>query len=132
MTPRQRNQIRAALTFWSAVAETSRVHPIAHPKVQPFFGTGQPTPLTEDEIADLIVLFGQEQDNLRPVTIAYAARGTGLTAARLRHQVWRDAIRPIEFPGCPLPLYNPLDLIASARKIAERDAEQRKKYHVGT
>ena len=132
MTPRQRNQIKAALVFWSVVAETSRVHPMEHPKVQPFFGDGQPTPLTGGEIVDLLASFdmGPYADGI--ITLRYAVQldGRGITVDRLRRQISRDMISPIKLEGCLVELYRPCDVTPSLRRIAERDAKQRGRYRV--
>lgn len=131
LTPRQRNQIKAALTFWNAVAETSRVHPMEHPKVGQYF-MGDLSSLTPEAIDDLITFFDNKFDPSTLVTIRYMAHTTGLSVARLRAQANRDGTKPIHFEGCPTGLYSPCDLIAAVRRIAEQDAQQRQKYHAKT
>lgn len=133
LNPRQRNQIKAALTFWNAVAETSRVHPMEHPKVRSFF-EGELTPLIVGEIDDLITLFNLECDQEQKiVTIAYMVHSLqqyGLSRARLKMQAERDNVESVTIHGSPIKLYNPTDLVPCARKIAERDAQTERKYHV--
>jgi len=129
---RQRNQIKAALTFWNAVAETSRVHPMEHPHVRAFF-QGDSTPLIAGEIDDLIVFYNMECDQEKSiVTLSYMIRSLqqpGLTKARLKLQAKRDNVEPVTIHGGPSRYYNPTDLIPCARKIKERDAQMMKKYH---
>lgn len=130
-TQRQRDQIKAALIFWSGVAKTSRVHPIEHPAVQSFYGRDMPSLLTEDEIDDLVEFFKGHYTLGSLVTIPYLANSlSGISAARLTAQVRRDGIRPIRFPGCDVRLYRPPDLCAAARKITWRDKGLMWKYHV--
>jgi len=151
LTPRQRNQIKAALTFWNAVAETSRVHPMEHPKVQQFFQDGNLSSLTAEEINDLITLFdvtfsvdckteqrkaiitdGYGDHSLMTIRHLAHVFGEGVTAARLALQVRRENVRPILFGGCRTHLYRPRDLVRCARHIVERDAQMEQKYHAKT
>lgn len=129
LTPRQRNQIKAALTFWNAVAETSRVHPMEHPKVGRYFMGGLSS-LTPEAIDDLITFFDNEFDLTTLVTMRdmAATLGADISIARLSTQAKRDGIQPIRFRGCSTGLYRPSDLIKSARIIRERDAQHEQKY----
>lgn len=130
LTPRQRNQIKAALTFWNAVAETSRVHPMGHPKVRSFF-EGDLTPLIAGEIDDLLSFFDEFEPHTL-VTLRHIAQTRELSVARLRTQAIRDKIKSVHFENCPIDFYHPYDLIAAVRKIKERDAQMEQKYHAKT
>lgn len=130
LNPRQRNQIKAALTFWNAVAETSRVHPMEHPKVQQFFQEDL-TSLIAGEIDDLIMLFSTELHNEEIATLRHIVRSLnqyGVSAIRLRGQLDRDGVESILIHGSPIKLYHPSTVIQSARKIVERDTQMKRKY----
>ena len=92
-TDRQWNQIRAALTFWNAVAESSRVHPMEHPAVRGFFGNDKPTPLTEEEIKTLLVLRPTPGESLTTLTIA--SKETGISRDRLWRRLKALGAKPV-------------------------------------
>jgi len=92
-TDRQWNQIRAALTFWNAVAESSRVHPMEHPAVRGFFGNDKPTPLTEEEIKTLLVLRPTPGKSLTTLTIA--SKETGISRDRLWRRLKASGAKPV-------------------------------------
>lgn len=129
LSNRQWNQIRAALAFWRAVAETSRVHPIKHPAVQPYFGDDRPTPLMDDEI-EAILMLPTPPDGPGMSTINKTADHFGVVAATLRFQLKRMGEKPV-FKLGGVHFYEPTVLAAAVRVIQERDKAFRKRYHVG-
>jgi hypothetical protein len=127
---RQLRTIRASLIFWRAVAEHSRVHPLAHPKVAEFVGD-QPV-LTEAEIEAMLgnVLMW-EPGPVEP--LGYPLSVVALTQverARVVRELRRMGVAPLTCTGKAYT-YRIEDLNRAKATLAERDeaafrAKQRK------
>lgn len=123
-TDRQWNQIRAALAFWNAVAESSRVHPMEHPAVQKYFGDDKPTPLAISEIeAVLLAPTARVTDPVTTITIA--SKDTGISRERLWRQLRKMGVEPCVVHGKTY-LYSAGDM--SAAIIACLDKPKRKRH----
>lgn len=114
-TDRQWNQIKAALTFWSAVAESSRVHPMEHPSVRDYFGNDKPTPLTKEEIEAL--LLAADVNKMDPLTtITIVSEKTGISRERLQRQLDKMGVEPSMIYGRTY-IYSSMALMTAARVL---------------
>jgi|GEM_PF-4852353 len=121
LTDRQWNQIKAALTFWQSVAESSRLHPMEHRSVRHLFE--KLTPLTDKEITTLAA--SSPKDEVIGYPIKPFARDRGVRVQEVRCMLRRLNIQP----SCPAStkLYRREDLerVLSAI-LAERKAFREK------
>lgn len=128
LSDRQWNQIRAALAFWRAVAESSRVHPITHPAVQEYFGDDEPTPLTDDEIEVLIMRSSYPTHPF--ATVEQAAVSLNMSVGKIRAQLKRTGKEPM-FTISRIRFYDPCVMLTAVQEITKRDEAFRRKYRVG-
>lgn len=105
ITDRQWNQIKAALQFWCSVTEYSRVPPIEHPKVKPFFEDYSPLSEVEIERLSKCVL----STTIDGYTIRQFATIWEWPVIRFRNRLKRMGIQPIGKLG-PAKLYRLEDL----------------------
>lgn len=91
LTDRQWATIRAAMIFWSHVAENSKTHPMYHPAVQHCFTTFPP--LTPDELRRIA---GGEtvHDEAELMSLPAIAKALGRSPAWLDPRIKRWGIEP--------------------------------------
>ena len=117
MTDRQWHQIRAALTFWNAVAESSQVHPMEHPAVRGFFGGDNPTPLTPDEIFALACI--QAPEDMELLTVSQVSKSSGISRDRLWKQLKKMDITPRKIYG-KVFFYDSMELQRAALHVDKK------------
>jgi len=113
---RERDQIRAALAFWNAVAKTSAVHPATHPAVPKI-----KDPMTPEEVDRLIARVHYAPHKLK--SLRWAEEKYSVNRSALWTLLNRNGVHSVE-PG----LWAMVDLIRIGREmVAKRDA-LREKY----
>lgn len=121
LTERQWHQIRAALIFWRATMKSSRIHPMEHRMVRHLFGGENPTPLTDQELADLTDL----ELVIPTCTIEQAIWGMNIEARAMQRWLRRHKIKRVGKVGVRC-LYRVSDL-----REAVTELQQYKKKMLG-
>lgn len=88
ITSKQWNQLKACMTFWLSVAETSRVHPSDHPSIKNMFD--EHDPLTDEELEGLL-----HQSTSKPAYVITRdiATQTGCDIQMVRYYIRKHKIK---------------------------------------